>query len=170
MSLSITGQEAVEGRQAPSGQWPPAGLSLTFTVQEAVEERQAHDGQSALARTAEKESAIEFHRVLALLESCCFRRIGGWLLRRRGGIERVAQCQTSEQCAQAKAGILKRFVRVREIADEGVSDTAAIRVESSRDACRILRIITNILAQPLRSRETMTLDVSRDVDRSAVLG
>src|SRR5437870_2013144 len=43
---------------------PPAGQSLTFTIQETVEDGHAHDGQRALARAAEKESAIEFHQVV----------------------------------------------------------------------------------------------------------
>src|SRR5262249_18749938 len=60
-------EEGVEAR----GQGPASGLGLTFVIQKTVEERQAHDGQGALARAAEKESAIELHRVLLLFE-CYF--------------------------------------------------------------------------------------------------
>src|SRR6266536_2936700 len=52
-----------EGVEA-CGQRPSAGLSLTFIIQETVEEGQAHNGQGALARAAEKRSAIEFHQVV----------------------------------------------------------------------------------------------------------
>src|SRR5882724_3996314 len=57
---TATPEKGIEAR----GQGPPAGLSPTFTIQETIQEGQAHDGQSALARAAEKRSAIEFHQVV----------------------------------------------------------------------------------------------------------
>src|SRR5437870_4445149 len=54
------------------GERAPAGLSLTFTIQETVEEGQAHNGQGALARAAEKESAIKFHQVLRYFNATSF--------------------------------------------------------------------------------------------------
>src|SRR5262249_4398988 len=146
-------EEGVEAR----GQGPPVGLSLTFTVQETVEERQAHDGQSALTCAAEESSAIEFHHGRPLFQCYFFCGSGGWVCRRRGVIERLAQCHASEQRAQAKTGILERAVGVREIVDSRTSDTAAVRIESSRNAGRVSRIVVYILPQPLGAREAMAL-------------
>ena len=61
-------EKGIEARR----EGPPVGLSPAFTVQETVEERQAHDGQSALARAAEKESAIKFHQVLRYFNATSF--------------------------------------------------------------------------------------------------
>jgi hypothetical protein len=76
-------KKGVEARR----EGPTVGLSLTFIVQETVQERQAHDGQSALARAAEKRSAIEISSgVLLYFDATSLQLPGG-----RGGIERVAQ-------------------------------------------------------------------------------
>src|SRR5947207_14630771 len=66
-------EKGIEARR----EGPPVGLSLTFIIQETVQERHAHDGQSALARAAEKRSAIELHRVLLYFEPTSFAVAGG---------------------------------------------------------------------------------------------
>src|SRR5262245_26014531 len=68
------GGETAAPEKGIEARWegPPVGLSLTFTVQETVEERQAHHSQSALARAAQKRSAIELHQVLPYFDPTSF--------------------------------------------------------------------------------------------------
>src|SRR4051794_32786554 len=89
---------------------------------------------------------------------------GGGTGRRRGGIKRVAQGHASEQRAQAKSGVLERLVGVQKIGDRRTSRAAAVGVESSRDAGRVLRTVMYILAESLSAGERVTLDGGRDID------